>query len=111
MEINILKLCDVVGEYCKAHDKAVIYYEVKYRTDEEKEKILQFYKNKISPEIYASLNKEDDNFIIFNNDEYAMEFAEETFPIKTYMDAIDSLYFIYAEVYSKNGSILWKNLD
>jgi len=110
MEIKILNLSDVLYDYCKIKQKAVLYYEVKPRTEEEKNKILEFYKGKIPSEIYHSLKTEDDNFIEFNSDEYAIEFAEEVFSTKDIIENIDPLYYIYVEVYSNEGSILWTNV-
>ena len=55
MDFQILRLYDLVAEYCKTHSVSVVYFEVKTRTPTEKAEMLDFYKDKMPIEIYSSL--------------------------------------------------------
>ena len=107
--MKIIKHHEMVSSYCTTHKRAVVYYEVKPRTDEELTKILGFYKGKIPDEIYESLKREDDNYLEFQSDIMAREYADEVFSFRTNMESIDPLYYIYCEVYDKEGYMVWTN--
>ena len=109
MEITILRLYDLIIEYCQKHSKAVVYYEMKYINEEEKEDILSFYKDKLPIEIYESLKYDDDNFIAFNKVETALDYAETIFPYKPQIVEIDPKYFIFCCVFNENGEFMWDN--
>jgi len=109
MDITILRLYDMVINYCISNSVSVVYYEIRYRTEEEKQEILDFYKGKIPFEIHESLNKDDDNFVVFNKAQTALEFAEATFPYLPDIEQIDPKYYIFVSVFNEEGHILWEN--
>ena len=109
MDLTILRLYDLVIEYCKKYSVSVLYYEIKDRTPEEKQEILDFYHDKVPREIYESLKAEDDNFIIFNRAQTALEYAETVFPYFSDVEQIDPKYFIFVCVFDTDGSFLWDN--
>lgn len=109
MDLQILRLYDLVAEYCKTHSVSVVYFEVKTRTPEEKAEMLDFYKDKMPIEIHTSLQVEDDNFVIFNNSQSALQYAETIFPYYTDIEQVDPKYHIFACVFDENGAFLWDN--
>ena len=109
MDFQILRLYDLVAEYCKTHSVSVVYFEVKTRTPTEKAEMLDFYKDKMPIEIYSSLQVEDDNFIVFKNSQTALEYADSIFPYYPDIEQIDPKYHIFSCVFDENGSFLWDN--
>lgn len=109
MEITILKLYDMATEYCQKYNKSLVYYEIKYRSQEEKDDILSFYEGKLPIEIYESLKYDDDNFIVFNKVDSALEYAETVFPYRPQISSIDPKYFIFCCVFNENGEYMWDN--
>lgn len=109
MDLQILKLYDLISEYCITHSVSAVYFEVKTRTSEEQAEMLDFYSDKLPIEIYEALRIEDDNFIIFKNAQTALEYAESTFPYYADIEQIDPKYHIFSCVFDENGRFLWDN--
>jgi hypothetical protein len=109
MEVTVLRLYDMIINYCKTNNVSVIYYEVKYRNEAEKASILNFYEGKVPFEVHESLKVEDDNFIVFNKAETAIEYAESAFPYYPELKETAPLYYIFVCVFDNDGNFLWEN--
>ena len=110
-DLTILRIYDIISEYCINKRKSVLYYEIEYGTEEEKQEIINFYKDKLPLEILESINKDDDNFILFNKAQSAIEYAESVFPYLPEISVINPKFHISTRVFDVDGSILWENGD
>ena len=105
---EVLELTRLIEHYCISYGKAVLYYEINC-LEERRDDVVAFYNGKIDPLLLAPLKTDDDNFITFDSDDDAIQYAEMNFPYESECDTAEN--FIHCRVWSKTGSFAWENTD
>jgi hypothetical protein len=106
-----LRISDLISNYCIKNRVSLVYYEIKYSTIEEREKICDFYDDKVDMEFINAMRNDDDCFFSFTNSLTAVEIAEMNFPTKREILGMtnDLLLYVFCCVYDENGNFLWDN--
>jgi hypothetical protein len=110
MEFSPLRIYELIQHYALTFNKSVLYYEIKYSNDQEKQEIIDFYQDKLPVDIVMSMTTDDDNFLTFENSLSAIQYAEDWFPYKCQADGMGiGDKFIFARVFDNQGNFCWDN--
>lgn len=104
-------MSDLISNYCIAKNASIICYEIKYSTKSERQKICDFYSDKIDIEYKEAMKNDDYCFFSYSDPNTAIAVAEMNFP--TYREIVgetnDSSLYIFCSVYNNKGEFLWDN--
>jgi hypothetical protein len=108
MELDCLRLFDVLEDYSKITKKALLVYTPVWenKSSEEKEEIINFYKDKMPEEIFNSLKTGEMRIIKYDNFDLALLDAEIYFP---YVNSVEEKYRITCYIIDENGRTSWSN--
>jgi hypothetical protein len=106
-----LRISDLISEYCLKYNQSIVYYEIKYCTTEERNRITEFYKDKVDEEYINAMINDDDCFFAYNDVNTALQFAEFNFPTKREIvgENGDDFYYVFCSVYDNEGRYVWDN--
>jgi hypothetical protein len=106
-----LRISDLISEHCITNNEAVVYYEIKFSTSEERKKICDFYDDKLDSEYINAMRNDDDCFFSYNNLNTALQFAEIAFPTKREIvgQYKNELFYVFCSVYDNEGRYVWDN--
>lgn len=106
-----LRISDLISEYCLKYNKAVVYFEVKYANIEERDKLTNFYSDKLDFEYINAMINDDDCLFAYNDVSTALQFAEMNFPTKREIVGQygDEFYYVACSVYNNKGEYVWDN--
>lgn len=106
-----LRISDLISNYCIQNDVSVVYYEIKYSNDDERQQICDFYSDKLDTEYIAAMKNDDDCFFEYQNEPTASIFAETNFPIYREIVGVtkNPLLYVFCCVYNNKGEFVWDN--
>lgn len=104
-------LFEILGTYCALNNKSLLFYEIKYSDQQERQKIVDYYDGKIDDDIFEALKNDDQNFIIFSDRETALDYADHSFPTKRIIKSStnDMSLYIFSCVFDNTGQYSWDN--
>lgn len=111
--MNNIQLCDIIYEYCKKTQKYLVHYKLNYNTIEERNEILDFYKDKIDIDFWYAIKNQDEGFFEYGDENGLVE-AQLFFPTNDQIYAEygeNSPLYISVSVYNKNGICEWQNTN
>jgi hypothetical protein len=108
MELDCLRLFDVLEDYSKITKKALLVYIPTWenKSYEDIKEIVNFYENKMPEEIFNTLGKGEMRIIKYDNFELALNDAETYFP---YVGSVEEKYRIDCYIIDENGKTSWSN--
>jgi hypothetical protein len=110
--MNNIQLSDIIYEYCRKTQKYLVHYKLNYNSIEERNEILDFYKNKIDDDYWYAMKNDDESFFEYENENALIE-AQLFFPTneKIYAEyGENSPLYISVSVYNKDGICEWQNV-
>ncbi len=108
MELDCLRLFDVLENYAKLINKALLIFIPSWEneSDEVKQEIVNFYQDKMPVEIVNSLVTGQMRIIEYPNFDTALFDANLYFP---YIDAVEEKYKIECHIIDELGKTCWSN--
>lgn len=106
-----LQMSDLISNYCITNNVSIVYYEIKYLTQPERQEIYDFYAGKIDSEYIEAMKNDDDCFFTYSDADTAIANAEMNFP--TYREIVgqtdNPAFYVFCCVYNNKGEFLWDN--
>lgn len=111
MNIECLPLFEVLEDYAKLINKALLIFIPSWEneTEEVKSVILGFYRDKVPEEFFNSLVTGKTRIIKYDNFDTALLDATAYFPSVEDVKSIDEKYVILCYIIDENGRTAWSN--
>jgi hypothetical protein len=111
MELDCLRLFEILEDYSKIINKAllIIIPAWENETEELKSEVIYFYKDKMPEEIVNSLVTGQIRIIKYDNFDLAVEDAETYFPPLEAIEEINPKYKIKCWIINELGQACWQN--
>lgn len=111
MEIDCLRLFDVLEDYAKTIKQALLVFIPCWEneSDEVKQEIVDFYSDKMPPEIYMTFFSGQMRIIKYANFDLALLDATMYFPYVEAISDINPKYKIDCYIIDEDGKTCWQN--